>query len=671
MPLDARESRPFESPAEHLETELQWLAARLAAHVRRLRDEGRFNEDPFRGLYLRADDILGDLERPPAKPDEDSLRSAIDRRASLDPRPPLARIAADAGLDAFERLALVIVAAPALDRRFRAAFAFAQNDAGRSWPSVNLLAEILAPHEPMQSLGRFAANSRLMANGLLQFATGEEDRPLSDRALSIDDRVVEAIAGIDGGFDRRIAAFVTTSDEEVPKGVRLAPIESTADALLLLGDTDVGQRLMAAAWCRTRGRSLLVVDAAAALASCLTPALLASLAVREAMLSHSGLMIDGRGEAQPGSVEAILKLVAGKGIPVAAAASPQIIDRRLLGSAWSEAIDLDPPGPIERARWWRHAAGTRDAGWIGWQTRLGPDTLAEFSSRPIADVRKSAAAILKRRLPQVLQYVPPRFAREDLVLSAATSRQVDELIAFARHRPKVLGQWGFGARGIEARRCVALLAGPSGCGKTMCASIVARCAGVELHQANLAAIFDKYIGETEKGIDRLFSAAADAGIAILFDEADVLFGRRTETHDSHDRYANLSTAFILQRLEQHDGLVMLSSNLAQNMDAAFARRLTHSINFSLPDPALREILWRHSFPSEAQLETGLPWKEIARTFELSGGNIRNASLAAAYLAASDGTPISLDHLLRAITREFEKSGRTPIAADFGSFKPPR
>ena len=203
----------------------------------------------------------------------------------------------------------------------------------------------------------------------------------------------------------------------------------------------------------------------------------------------------------------------------------------------------------------------------------------------------------------------------------------------------------------------------------MAASIVAAAADLDLYRVNLAAVFDKYIGETEKQLDRLFEAAADAGVALLFDEADVLFGSRTEVRDSHDRYANLSVAYLLQRVESHEGLVVLASNLPRNMDEAFARRLSHVVPFPMPDPALRRALWKGAFPPSAELDPEVDLPEIAATFELSGGNIRNAALAAAYLAAAEGGAIAMPHLLRAITRELEKMGRAPIAADFGRLHP--
>jgi SpoVK/Ycf46/Vps4 family AAA+-type ATPase len=265
----------------------------------------------------------------------------------------------------------------------------------------------------------------------------------------------------------------------------------------------------------------------------------------------------------------------------------------------------------------------------------------------------------------VLRPVQARWGRDDLILSETLARQIDELTAFVSNWPKVLGEWGYGASNPQSRRCLALFSGPSGTGKTMAASIVARAADVPLYRASLASIFDKYLGETEKQIDRLFDAAADAGVAILCDEADALFGSRTEVNDAHARYANLTVSYLLQRIEEHEGLVILTSNLPRNMDDAFARRIDHSLAFSLPDAAGRGKLWRRAIPHRAELGDDIDLDALAATFELSGGDISNAALAAAYLAASENCPIGMRHLLRAIERELAKAGRTPIAADFG------
>lgn len=670
MRLDALSLQPFADAGQHLAAELRWLDGRLAAHVRRLREEGRYNDDPMRGLYVRGEDVLGDLDRHPASPTlPDRLRATIDARAELSPVPPLARIARAARLNPIAQRALLIVAAPALDRRYRTAFAFAQNDVARGWPTIDLLIELLCPDDRLAALAMFAPSASLRAQALIHVVAGEEDRPLADRALGIDDRVVHALAGLGTGPDHRLAPFVTPAPALDP-GFMLPALPMAAQLIVVEGDGDAGQRTIAARWAREMGRSLLTIDGATALASGLTPARLAQLLAREATLDEAALFVDMRDADQPpGAVEETMVAIGGTGVPTVIAVGRNAIDGRRLGTACRPVhVALDTPAPARRVTWWRHAIGDSGAAdRLGWSTRLGADAIAAHHGASATEASAAVATHAARRLPPVMRHVTARWRRDELIVSDAVLRQLDALAAFAAHRPRVIGDWGFGAGASEAGRCLALLSGPSGTGKTMGASIVAAAAGIPLYRVNLATVFDKYIGGTEKQIDRLFGAAADAGVALLFDEADVLFGARTEVRDSHDRYANLSTAYILQRVEEHEGLVLLSSNLPANMDDAFARRLSHTISFALPDASQRRRLWARAFPATAPLDPMIDWEEIAETFELSGGHIRNAAIGAAYLAAADADTdgIRLDHVLRAVARELEKTGRTPIAADFG------
>ena len=679
MRLDTLPTQPFEDGIAHLEAELRWLDARLADHVRSLRDQGRFSDDPMHGLFLREADVVAALERHRGHDEapRDPLRAIVDRRSSLEPRPPLAAIAAAFGLDDFDRLALLIVAAPALDRRFQTAFAYAQNDVSRRWPTIGLLLDLLAstPGERLRRLDRFAAAAPLIAGALIHFAAGEEDKPIADRALAVDDRVVHALLGLEAGPDSRLAACGARFAEGEEAQWTLPRIELACPErglVLIEAAHDAGQRALVRQACAARSRRLLLVDGDAALAGAVPPAALGRLLGREAMLGDAALLVEaGRSAAPAGALEALAAAAVAVGSPLFVAAPPDTLDSTRLPETMAVArVRLADPDPAQRRGWWETAIGPgAEAERLAWSTRLGPATIGRLRGTPPGDAVRAARALAARRLPAVMQPVPPRWRRDELLLPEASLQRLDELTAFVAHWPQVIDRWGFGAANPQARHCLALFAGPSGTGKTMAASIVAAAADLDLYRVNLAAVFDKYIGETEKQLDRLFEAAADAGVALLFDEADVLFGSRTEVRDSHDRYANLSVAYLLQRVESHEGLVILASNLPRNMDEAFARRLSHVVAFPMPDAAMRRALWQGAFPTAAALDPAVDLPEIAATFELSGGNIRNAALAAAYLAAADGGRIAMPHLLRAITRELEKMGRAPIAADFGRLQP--
>lgn len=256
-----------------------------------------------------------------------------------------------------------------------------------------------------------------------------------------------------------------------------------------------------------------------------------------------------------------------------------------------------------------------------------------------------------------VRLVRPGAGWERLVLAPDRMLQLHEAIGRLMHQATVLDEWKFlegrpGARGVRM-----LFAGPSGTGKTLAAEVVARALGVDLLLVDVSRVVSKWIGETEKNLSEVFDAAERAQAVLLFDEADALFGRRTEVSDAHDRYANLETAYLLTRLERFEGLAVLSTNLKQNIDPAFLRRMEFILDFEEPGPAERAALWRCHLPPGAPLAADFDAGELAALYPVVGGFIRNAAVAAAFLAAAEGTPVTRRHAVRAIRREYDKAGR--------------
>jgi SpoVK/Ycf46/Vps4 family AAA+-type ATPase len=235
--------------------------------------------------------------------------------------------------------------------------------------------------------------------------------------------------------------------------------------------------------------------------------------------------------------------------------------------------------------------------------------------------------------------------------------QLREIVLRVVHRDRVLSEWGFDRKLSSGKGVNALFAGSSGTGKTMAAEVIANELGLELYKIDLAGVVSKYIGETEKNLERIFNAAEHANAILFFDEADALFGKRSEVHDAHDRYANIEVAYLLQRMEQYEGISLLATNLRQNMDEAFVRRLAFIVQFPVPNAESRHRIWKGIWPTEIAFNDDVDLESIARQFKLSGGNIKNIALAAAFHAATDGGRVSMSHLLRATRREFQKMGK--------------
>jgi hypothetical protein len=282
-------------------------------------------------------------------------------------------------------------------------------------------------------------------------------------------------------------------------------------------------------------------------------------------------------------------------------------------------------------------------------------------------LRAGARAQNAAGLERLARRIEPAVSWDDLVLPAATAGQLHELAARARHRDRVLAEWGLRPGGGRGRGVTALFAGDSGTGKTMSAEVIAGALGLDLYAVNLATVVDKYVGETEKNLERVFAEAEGVNGVLLFDEADAIFGKRSEVRDAHDRYANLEIAYLLQRMESFDGLAVLATNLRANLDEAFTRRLDAIVDFPLPDEAARRRLWERCLGGALPRGRDLDLDFCAGAFELSGGSIASIALAAAYLAAEADRPLAMADLVHAVHREYRKLGRLARETEFGPY----
>jgi ATP-dependent 26S proteasome regulatory subunit len=299
--------------------------------------------------------------------------------------------------------------------------------------------------------------------------------------------------------------------------------------------------------------------------------------------------------------------------------------------------------------------------------------LVGVASRALGgDVAAAMRRLAAGTIDATAMRIRPSRTWEDLVLDEPRTDQVREVARRCRHRETVFGEWGFAPE--PSVGVVALFAGPSGTGKTLAAEVIAADLGVDLYKIDLANLVSKYIGETEKNLARVFDAAEAANVALFFDEADALMGKRSAVSDAHDRYANIEVAYLLQRLERYEGLAVLATNLANNIDPAFVRRFHVVVEFPIPGPAERRRIWDRCLPSLAPLGKDVDLDRLAQEVEVPGGTIRNAALGAAFLAADEGHRITMDTLVRAMQREMHKIGRLITSSDLeglGAASPPR
>lgn len=259
------------------------------------------------------------------------------------------------------------------------------------------------------------------------------------------------------------------------------------------------------------------------------------------------------------------------------------------------------------------------------------------------------------RLGELAHRVPAAYTWDDVVLPAPQKQLMQQACNHVRYQYQVYCSWGFERKISYGRGLSILFAGSPGTGKTMCAQVIARQLNMEMYKVNISQIVSKYIGETEKNLQAVFAEARDSNCILFFDECDALFGKRSEVKDSHDRNANVEVAYLLQQIEEYDGVCILATNLVGNIDAAFMRRITYVVHFPFPDAAMREEIYRRTIPAAVPLGDDIDWKFLAEKFELSGGHIKNIVLVAAFMAAGQGTPVCMRHLLRAAVGELKKN----------------
>ncbi|RPI74495.1 MAG: ATP-binding protein, partial [Desulfobacteraceae bacterium] len=308
------------------------------------------------------------------------------------------------------------------------------------------------------------------------------------------------------------------------------------------------------------------------------------------------------------------------------------------------------------------AGQIRDAGATATNAALLKSlTGAEFSSDDLYAACRSQS---NQKLSSLAVKLKPIYTWKDIVLPAEPLALLREIIAQVKHHKTVYYEWGFDRKLSLGKGLNIIFSGPSGTGKTMAAEIIANALNLDLYKIDLSMVVSKYIGETEKNLSRIFEEAATSNGILFFDEADALFGKRSEVRDSHDRYANIEIGYLLQKMEEHTGMVILATNLRKNMDEAFMRRMHFCIDFPFPDEDQREKIWRRIFPGESPLAKDLDYKFLSERLKLAGGNIKNIALTAAFYAAGDATEIKLRHIMLASKREYRKIGKMFVKEDF-------
>jgi hypothetical protein len=595
-----------------------------------------------------------------------------DHRPGPEDEDRLGDLAAAFALTEFDELLLTVAVAPELNPTFSIAYALLQADSAALRPSAGLALELAgASRTDADARDRLAPGAPLRACDLLEVVG---DAPFPARSLRVPERVAGHLAGelrLDVLVEALLVAPVAV---QVPESQQLGEALQAGSPLVWVtavpGSAGLG---MAAAAFDALGAASLAIDLRRRPPGVsVTDAV--RVAVREAGMLLSGLVVAGADLLVSEGGTALLGRLERSPVPVVAVASEP------WNAEWSLTIPhlvvAPMPGPELREQLWHeHVGGAVDTNAQEWAAlvglRLSPEQIARAARHArsghgpdqpldVTDLRESARFVGSSGVKGTAR-VRPNQSFADLVLPAMTMGPLREIVRWATHRDAVLGQGPVGGKHGQGRGITALFTGSTGTGKTLAAHVIAGELGLDLQTVDLSVVVDKYIGETEKRLEEVLSAAENLNAVLLFDEADALFGSRADVREARDRYANQEVSYLLQRIERFGGIAILTTNLPGNIDTAFSRRLNFVVSFPDPDKTTRQALWRSHLGALAATSADDPVdvEQLAEQLEVAGGDIRNIVLTAAYTAAHEAVPVGMRHVRSAAEREYRKLGRMP------------
>jgi hypothetical protein len=716
---------PYNTNLEHLRHELDRLDGLLGRAVEQFqerRDQGQPAE--FHGLHISDWEIVSLLSKEDQSLNQTWVKAqakVLDLHRDIQQRvaetqvtdvvlrlPYLKKVF---NLSLFEIDLLLLTLASELELRYQKLYAYLQDDVTRIRPSIELALRLFCSslEEQVKAREAFNNNSPLLQHRLLLLHEDANDRPspLLSHSLKLDDRITEFLLGHDRP-DASLLYPVPLIEAILPKQqfkdlvlpetvqrslqqISTLDTRSTSWFCLLLGTDETEKLRCAEAVAQAKGRSLLVLKLAAMLQAELPFQTLIQLAFREAWLYRSIIYLQDWQDlfADEPKHRSAIRL-----IEQAIAQFHELVFADAT-SSWQPKpdaayrfIQLELPLPNDRMRqrlWQtylqqsKHVSSDLNPGYLASAFRFSSAQIQQAIAHAEAHARLSQGVDYTLTLPDLLdgcqltssqhlvsfaRKISPKRTWQDLVLPKDTLAQLQELCQQVRHRTQVYTDWGFDQQLSLGKGVIALFTGDSGTGKTLSAEILAKELGLNLYQVDLSLVVSKYIGETEKNLSRVFSEAQASNAILFFDEADALFGKRSEIKDAHDRYANIEINYLLQQVEAYEGIIILTSNLSKNIDSAFIRRLHFSVEFPFPNEANRLQIWRKMFPPQAPLSDDIDFEFLAAKFKIAGGNIKNAALTAAFRAAEEGNSIRMKHLILSMKREYQKLGKICEKTEF-------
>lgn len=693
---------------------LQWLDERLAQAIASLQlEETGGNVTPYSGLIQPPPELLQHWlvckQEGSSFKNQNSvaIETIVVREDSV-----LDWLRQTFELSAVDLVIVAIALAPELDRRYEQLYAYLQDDVRCKRPTVDLVLNLLCSSTPEKLVYRthFATDAPLLRQGLLHLVadTPQSRTTLLAQELHLDEQVVNLLLG-QPGLDRQLQPFCSLIQ---PVNRTVLPNEQALSSLVadywevdrplrlyFRGVDRSGKRRKAEAIAATLQAPLLVADLDRLIVEKSSFDSRVQRILREAQFQGALLYLDDLDELQTqdhrDTYRSLGKAIADySGIVLLAGISSFV--PFINGSLGILTISFAVPDTNYRQEIWCSALKKyniaidevslealsdrfqltadqiRDAVAMAWNASclknsemgLGA-SLSSFSILP--ELFTAARSQVGHDLMALARKIEPKHGWEDIVLPPNQTMLLQELCQEAKYQTQVWETWGFAKKLSLGRGLNVLFSGPPGTGKTFAAEVIAYELGLDLYQIDLSQMVSKYIGETEKNLNKVFTAAANSNAILLFDEADALFGKRSEVRDAHDRYANIETSYLLQKMEEYEGVAILTTNFRSNMDEAFVRRLRYIVEFALPGVQERQQIWERIWPEHTPRDPDLNLAFLAYEFELPGANIRNIALRAAFLAASDSGEVKMKHLITALQREYQKMGKMLMIDQLGEY----
>lgn len=612
---------------------------------------------------------------------------------------------------------LIICLAPEIDSKYEKIYAYLQNDVTKKRPNVELILNLLSnsPDEKLQHRASIF-QSALFKSHILEFDDSQviHSHNLS-RPLKLDQHVVNFLLGNDE-IDPRIASFTKLIYpqqkfenfeiyEELKKNILeyvqqmyINPQNQNIQLLFYFhGQNGTGKKTVAKYLSSNLGKPMIICDIGNMKNSSRTFEEISTQLFLEARMHETVIYLDHfdllfENDEKSNNLRSVIsKNMEDLGsIIIAAGESAFEIDK--FPNIFPNIMTFPPLSTPERKKLWdlllkdqileNHIDTSELANKFRFTVgRIKDAILTAKNTASLRNQNKAHDAIIStnhlyegcrnqsnNKLISLAQKVHTNYHWNDIILPKYQKTQLKEIASYVKHKNIVFSDWGFEKKLSLGKGLNILFAGESGTGKTMTSTVIANELNLDLYKIDLSAVVSKYIGETEKNLDRIFKEAETSNAILFFDEADALFGKRSEVKDAHDRYANIEINYLLQKLEEHKEIVILASNMASNIDDAFVRRMNFRIEFPFPDEKNRLLIWKNIFPKNAPLDSNIDFDLLAKQFQISGGIIKNVAVLAAFFAAeSESKYITTKDLIKAIVREFKKMGKPCLNSDFGKF----